>query len=202
MRVRGRGSGRARGGGAPPRGGGAARKMWAGCGRWLPLARAPPGSHLSWLWSWTYVERSGLVSVWRAGGGGGVRGVARRCVGLSPSRGGARCCLTARGLDLRVVALYAQQEETALFGAFAFEVVAEIDGFIVCLAVSQVPERNFAREALDQIVRTETAAERRIGKISIGLRNQMLQLIRQDAADVHSDARQVAYQGHDFSFAG
>ena len=107
-------------------------------------------------------------------------------------------------IELRIVALHPQQEDAALFtatrGAVFLQVIAEIQRLVMRLALLQLRQRNLLLEAFGQIVHAEGADELRFVEVTFRLRDQVLQLRGQDAADFHFHAGQVAHHHRDFLF--
>jgi hypothetical protein len=62
-------------------------------------------------------------------------------------------------------------------------------------------QRDLLLEAVDQVVRGEAAVELRVREVAVGLRDQMLQLLRQQAADLQTDAGQVAHEDRQLALA-
>ena len=94
-------------------------------------------------------------------------------------------CLT---IKLRVIALHTQQKNAAFVGAILLQVIAEVQRFIMRLALLQTRQRNFFLEALGEIFHAERAHELRLVEIAFRLRDEMLQLRGQHAANVHTYA--------------
>ncbi len=101
---------------------------------------------------------------------------------------------------LRVVSLHRQQEHPAPVGDVSLQVFGKIDRFVMRLAGPQV-ERQFLLKPFGQAVRRDASIELRLRHVTLALRDQVLQLLRQQASQFNAHARQVAHHQRQFLVA-
>ena len=93
----------------------------------------------------------------------------------------------------RVVATYAEQEYAAPFADAVFQVLAEIDAFVMGFTRAQF-ERNRLLETLGHLVWREVVIEVGLAEAAGALGGQQMQLARQQASNFQVDAGQIAHQ--------